>query len=39
MLVEEAQAVGYGINMTDTRIVLRAPYNASQAQKVEVSLL
>ncbi|XP_015678919.1 uncharacterized protein LOC107294188 [Protobothrops mucrosquamatus] len=37
MLVEEAQAVGYGINMTDTRIVLRAPYNASQAQKVEIS--
>ncbi|KAM6468748.1 uncharacterized protein PHA67_009107 [Liasis olivaceus] len=37
MLVEEAQAAGYGINMTDTRIVLRAPYNASQAQKVEIS--
>ncbi|XP_039176376.1 uncharacterized protein LOC120297610 [Crotalus tigris] len=37
MLVEEAQAAGYGINTTDTRIVLRAPYNASQAQKVEIS--
>ncbi|XP_034289844.1 zona pellucida sperm-binding protein 2-like [Pantherophis guttatus] len=37
MMVEEAQAAGYGIKMTETRIVLRAPYNASQAQKVEIS--
>ncbi|KAH0628928.1 hypothetical protein JD844_010579 [Phrynosoma platyrhinos] len=37
MLVEEAHAVGYGINTTDTRIVLRASYNASEAQKLEVS--
>ncbi|XP_058028879.1 uncharacterized protein LOC131193094 [Ahaetulla prasina] len=37
MLVEEAQAAGYGINMTETRIVLRAPYSTSEAQKVEIS--
>ncbi|KAG8129756.1 hypothetical protein E2320_016416 [Naja naja] len=37
MTVEEAQAASYGINMTETRIVLRAPYNTSQAQKVEIS--
>ncbi|XP_072847410.2 uncharacterized protein LOC110081158 [Pogona vitticeps] len=37
MLVEEAHAVGYGVNTTDTRIVLRASYNASEAQKLEVS--
>ncbi|XP_026567420.1 uncharacterized protein LOC113443430 [Pseudonaja textilis] len=37
MTVEEAQAAGYGINMTETRMVLRAPYNTSQAQKVEIS--
>ncbi|XP_061470410.1 uncharacterized protein LOC133379333 [Rhineura floridana] len=37
MLVEEAHAVGYGVNTTDTRIVLRASYNATEAQKMEVN--
>ncbi|XP_042308842.1 uncharacterized protein LOC121922947, partial [Sceloporus undulatus] len=37
MLVEEAHAVGYGINTTDTRIVLRSSYNATEAQKLEVN--
>ncbi|XP_034953223.1 uncharacterized protein LOC118075386 isoform X1 [Zootoca vivipara] len=37
MRVEEAHAAGYGVNTTDTRIVLRAPYNATEAQKVEVN--
>ncbi|XP_054859819.1 zona pellucida sperm-binding protein 2-like [Eublepharis macularius] len=36
MLVEQAHAVGYGVNTTDTRIVLRASYNATEAQKMEV---
>ncbi|KAF7243858.1 Fibrillarin-like rRNA/tRNA 2'-O-methyltransferase [Varanus komodoensis] len=34
MPVEEAHAVGYGVNTTDTRIVLRASYNATEAQKL-----
>ncbi|XP_062975040.1 uncharacterized protein LOC134393944 [Elgaria multicarinata webbii] len=37
MLVEEAHAVGYGLNTTDTRIILRASYNATEAQKLEVN--
>ncbi|XP_053156675.1 uncharacterized protein LOC128346920 isoform X2 [Hemicordylus capensis] len=36
MLVAEAHTAGYGINTTDTRIVLRASYNATEAQMVEV---
>ncbi|XP_060108551.1 uncharacterized protein LOC132581358 [Heteronotia binoei] len=36
MLVEQAHAVGYGVNTTDSRIVLRASYNATEAQKMEV---
>ncbi|XP_070597242.1 uncharacterized protein [Erythrolamprus reginae] len=37
MPVEEARAAGYGINMTETRMVLRTPYSTPQAQKVEIS--
>nr|XP_056705892.1 uncharacterized protein LOC130477835 [Euleptes europaea] len=36
MMVERAHAVGYGVNTTDSRIVLRAPYNATEAQEMEV---
>nr|XP_033791578.1 zona pellucida sperm-binding protein 2-like [Geotrypetes seraphini] len=36
MLVSEAQSVGYGINTTDSRILLRAPFNASEAQETNV---
>ncbi|XP_075719706.1 uncharacterized protein LOC142760404 [Rhinoderma darwinii] len=31
MLIDVAQNTGYGINTTESRILLRAPYNASQA--------
>ncbi|XP_056419065.1 zona pellucida sperm-binding protein 2-like isoform X2 [Hyla sarda] len=31
MLIDAAQDIGYGINTTESRILLRAPYNASQA--------
>nr|XP_008101764.1 PREDICTED: uncharacterized protein LOC100563455 [Anolis carolinensis] len=37
MLVDKAHAVGYGINTTDTRIVLRSSYNTTEAQKLEVN--
>ncbi|XP_015272760.1 PREDICTED: uncharacterized protein LOC107115541, partial [Gekko japonicus] len=36
MQVEQAHAVGYGVNTTDSRIVLRASYNSTEAQKMEV---
>uniref|UniRef100_A0ACB8EN49 Uncharacterized protein n=1 Tax=Sphaerodactylus townsendi TaxID=933632 RepID=A0ACB8EN49_9SAUR len=36
MRVEQAHAVGYGINTTDSRIVLRASYNASESQELKV---
>ncbi|KAL8164174.1 UNVERIFIED_CONTAM: hypothetical protein K2H54_047240 [Gekko kuhli] len=36
MEVEQAHAVGYGVNTTDSRIVLRASYNSTEAQKMEV---
>ncbi|KAM4694420.1 zona pellucida sperm-binding protein 2-like [Discoglossus pictus] len=32
MLVRDANNIGYGINTTESRIMLRAPYNASEAQ-------
>ncbi|XP_069830187.1 uncharacterized protein [Dendropsophus ebraccatus] len=31
MLIDAAQNIGYGVNTTDSRILLRSPYNASQA--------
>ncbi|XP_069582923.1 zona pellucida sperm-binding protein 2-like [Ranitomeya imitator] len=31
MLIDAAQDIGYGINTTESRVLLRAPYNASQA--------
>ncbi|XP_066468832.1 zona pellucida sperm-binding protein 2-like [Tiliqua scincoides] len=37
MLVEEAHSDGYGVNTTDTRIVLRASYNATEAQRLEIN--
>ncbi|XP_072500544.1 uncharacterized protein [Notamacropus eugenii] len=36
MLVSDAHSAGYGINMTDTRILLRAGFNAQEAQQVEI---
>ncbi|TFK14209.1 Zona pellucida sperm-binding protein 2 [Platysternon megacephalum] len=36
LLVSDAQNAGYGLNTTDTRILLRAPYNATEAQRVKV---
>ncbi|XP_030051452.1 uncharacterized protein LOC115465185 isoform X2 [Microcaecilia unicolor] len=36
MLVSEAQSVGYGINTTDSRILLRAPFDASEAREMNV---
>ncbi|XP_029451817.1 zona pellucida sperm-binding protein 2-like isoform X2 [Rhinatrema bivittatum] len=37
MLVSEAQNAGYGINTTDSRILLRAPFNASEARETNIS--
>ncbi|XP_048702202.2 uncharacterized protein LOC125634907 [Caretta caretta] len=36
LLASDAQNAGYGLNTTDTRILLRAPYNAAEAQLVKV---
>ncbi|XP_077185521.1 uncharacterized protein LOC143833509 [Paroedura picta] len=36
MLVEQAHAAGYGVNTTDSRIVLRASYNSTEGQTMEV---
>ncbi|XP_044864561.1 zona pellucida sperm-binding protein 2-like isoform X1 [Mauremys mutica] len=36
LLASDAQNAGYGLNTTDTRILLRAPYNATEAQLVKV---
>ncbi|XP_075450959.1 uncharacterized protein LOC142492168 isoform X2 [Ascaphus truei] len=36
MLVSDAQNAGYGINTTESRILFRAPYNASEAQRQNV---
>ncbi|NXF93269.1 ZP2 protein, partial [Eubucco bourcierii] len=35
LLVSDAWSAGYGINTTDTRVVLRIPYTAGQIQLVE----
>uniref|UniRef100_A0A8C5M2L0 ZP domain-containing protein n=1 Tax=Leptobrachium leishanense TaxID=445787 RepID=A0A8C5M2L0_9ANUR len=37
MLVKDAQDIGYGINTTESRIILRSPYNANEAQLQRVS--
>ncbi|XP_038605778.1 uncharacterized protein LOC119931127 [Tachyglossus aculeatus] len=36
MLVSDAHRAGYGINTTDTRILLRAAFNTTEAQQVEI---
>ncbi|XP_036604714.1 uncharacterized protein LOC118841425 [Trichosurus vulpecula] len=36
MLVSDAHAAGYGINTTDTRILLRAGFSAPEAQQVKI---
>ncbi|NXC47787.1 ZP2 protein, partial [Penelope pileata] len=38
LLVSDAWRAGYGLNTTDTRILLRVPYNAAQIQLVKVDL-
>ncbi|XP_050171686.1 uncharacterized protein LOC126640166 [Myiozetetes cayanensis] len=35
LLVSDAWSAGYGLNTTDTRVVLRIPHTAAQAQLVE----
>uniref|UniRef100_A0A8B9I7Y0 ZP domain-containing protein n=1 Tax=Anser brachyrhynchus TaxID=132585 RepID=A0A8B9I7Y0_9AVES len=35
LLVSDAWSAGYGLNITDTRILLRVPYNAAQTQLVK----
>ncbi|XP_053316428.1 uncharacterized protein LOC128484134 [Spea bombifrons] len=37
MLVKDAQSLGYGINTTESRILLRAPYNTTEAQVQRVA--
>lgn len=39
LLVSDAWSAGYGLNTTDTRVLLRIPYTAVQIQLVEVSIL
>ncbi|NXM73255.1 ZP2 protein, partial [Serilophus lunatus] len=38
LLVKDAWRAGYGLNATDTRILLRIPHNTAQVQLVEVDL-
>ncbi|KFV43429.1 Zona pellucida sperm-binding protein 2, partial [Tyto alba] len=38
LLVSDAWSAGYGLNTTDTRILLRIPYTAAQIQLVEVDV-
>ncbi|KFQ55332.1 Zona pellucida sperm-binding protein 2, partial [Pelecanus crispus] len=38
VLVSDAWSAGYGLNTTDTRVLLRVPYTAVQIQLVEVDL-
>ncbi|KFV97849.1 Zona pellucida sperm-binding protein 2, partial [Eurypyga helias] len=38
LLVSDAWSAGYGLNTTDTRVLLRIPYTAPQLQLVEVDL-
>ncbi|NXV75092.1 ZP2 protein, partial [Atlantisia rogersi] len=39
LLVSDAWSAGYGLNTTDTRVLLRIPYTAAQIQLVEVGML
>lgn len=39
LLVSDAWSAGYGLNTTNTRILLRVPYNAAQTQLVKVGTL
>lgn len=39
LLVSNAWSAGYGLNTTDTRVLLRIPYAAEQIQLVEVGML
>ncbi|NXV46474.1 ZP2 protein, partial [Uria aalge] len=39
LLVSDAWSAGYGLNTTDTRVLLRIPYTAEQIQLVEVGML
>ncbi|NXH16959.1 ZP2 protein, partial [Bucco capensis] len=38
LLVSDAWSAGYGLNATDTRVLLRIPYTAEQIQLVEVDV-
>ncbi|NWX57840.1 ZP2 protein, partial [Promerops cafer] len=39
LLVSNAWSAGYGLNTTDSRVLLRVPYTAAQVQLVEVGAL
>lgn len=39
LLVSNAWSAGYGLNTTDSRVVLRVPYTAAQVQLLEVGVL
>lgn len=39
LLVSDAWSAGCGLNITDTRVLLRIPYTAGQIQLVEVGML
>ncbi|NWS08694.1 ZP2 protein, partial [Motacilla alba] len=39
LLVSNAWSAGYGLNTTDSRVLLRVPYTAAQVQLVEVGVL
>ncbi|NXM85182.1 ZP2 protein, partial [Oenanthe oenanthe] len=39
LLVSNAWSAGYGLNTTDSRVLLRVPYAAAQVQLVEVGVL
>ncbi|NXC64868.1 ZP2 protein, partial [Aleadryas rufinucha] len=39
LLVSNAWSAGYGLNATDSRVLLRVPYTAAQVQLVEVGVL
>lgn len=39
LLVSNAWSAGYGLNTTDSRILLRVPYTAAQVQLVKVGVL
>ncbi|KAM4903276.1 uncharacterized protein FYW23_001133 [Sylvia borin] len=39
LLVSNAWGAGYGLNTTDSRVLLRVPYTAAQVQLIEVGVL